>query len=178
MNHVRLAIASVIWQFCYVIKQSELWRTVSSSATKISLLNSRNVAFIGCGEISCFMNIRSGALFIHQWLCSPFIGKWQIFFGFVISYTVGRIPWAGDQPVAKPLATHRRAQTQNKRKQPSMPRAGFEHMKPAFERAKEVHASDHATTVNGNIWCLRYRKLVQFLVKKSLVQCRFQALTK
>jgi hypothetical protein len=32
-------------------------------------------------------------------------------------YTVGRIPWMGDQPVARPLPTHITIQTQNKRTQ-------------------------------------------------------------
>jgi hypothetical protein len=29
------------------------------------------------------------------------------FFSFVILYTVGRTPWTGNQPVARPLPTHR-----------------------------------------------------------------------
>jgi hypothetical protein len=41
------------------------------------------------------------------------------FFSFFIFYTVGRTPWGGDQPVAKPLPTHRRAQEKNKRTQTS-----------------------------------------------------------
>jgi hypothetical protein len=32
-------------------------------------------------------------------------------------YTVGTTPWRGDQPVARPLPTHRTTQTQNKRTQ-------------------------------------------------------------
>jgi hypothetical protein len=32
-------------------------------------------------------------------------------FIFLILYTVGRIPWTGDQPVAIPLPTHRTTQT-------------------------------------------------------------------
>jgi hypothetical protein len=37
------------------------------------------------------------------------------FFSFLIIYTVGRTPWPGDKPVARPLPTHRT--TQNKRTQ-------------------------------------------------------------
>jgi hypothetical protein len=37
------------------------------------------------------------------------------FFSFLILYTVGRTPWTGDQPVPRPLPTHRTTQTQNKR---------------------------------------------------------------
>jgi hypothetical protein len=50
----------------------------------------------------------------------PFVGPWPLFQYFKI-YTVGRTPWTVDQPVAKPLSTHRTAQTQNKRIQTPMP---------------------------------------------------------
>jgi hypothetical protein len=43
-----------------------------------------------------------------------FVGSWQ-FFSFLILYTVGRTPWMGDEPVARPLPTPRITQTQNKR---------------------------------------------------------------
>jgi hypothetical protein len=68
-------------------------------------------------------------------------------FSFLIFYTVGRTPSTGDQPVARPLPTHRTIQTQNKRTQTSMPQMGFEPTIPAFERAKMVLALDRATTV-------------------------------
>jgi hypothetical protein len=35
------------------------------------------------------------------------VGTWPLVFSFLILYTVGRTPWTGDQPVARPLATHR-----------------------------------------------------------------------
>jgi hypothetical protein len=69
------------------------------------------------------------------------------FFSFLILYTVGRTPWTGDHPVARPLPTHRRTQTQNKLTHTSMPWVGIEYTIPAFERAKTVHALDHAATV-------------------------------
>jgi hypothetical protein len=37
-------------------------------------------------------------------------------FQFLNLYTVGRTPWTRDQPVARPLRTHRTAQTEKKRK--------------------------------------------------------------
>jgi hypothetical protein len=80
------------------------------------------------------------------------------FFSFLIVYTVGRTPWKGDQPVARPLPTHRITQTQNKRTQTSMRRVGFEPTIPAFERAKTVTALDCAATVTGQ-WCLVKVKL-------------------
>jgi hypothetical protein len=40
---------------------------------------------------------------------------------FLILYiVVGRTPWTGDQPVARPLPTHRTTQTQNKHKHPGL----------------------------------------------------------
>jgi hypothetical protein len=71
------------------------------------------------------------------------------FFIFLILYTFGKTPWTGDQPVARPLLTHRTTQTQNKRTQTSMPRMRFEPTTPVFERRKTVHALDRAATVIG-----------------------------
>jgi hypothetical protein len=42
-------------------------------------------------------------------------------------------------------------QTQNKHKQISMPRVGFDTTIPAFARAKAVHALDRAATVMGGL---------------------------
>jgi hypothetical protein len=38
-----------------------------------------------------------------------------VFVSFFILFTIGRTPWTGDQPVAKPPPTHRTTQTRNKR---------------------------------------------------------------
>jgi hypothetical protein len=40
------------------------------------------------------------------WLYSPLLGLGR-FFSFLLPYTVGRTPWKGDQPIARPLPTHR-----------------------------------------------------------------------
>jgi hypothetical protein len=47
--------------------------------------------------------------FIHSSMAlQPSIGLWGLFFSFTIFfYTDGRTPWTGDQPVARPLPTHR-----------------------------------------------------------------------
>jgi hypothetical protein len=82
------------------------------------------------------------------WLYSPFVGPWPLF-QFLNLYTDGRTPWTGDQPVARPLPTHKTTQTQNKRTQTSMPWVGFEHTIPALDRAKTLHVSDRAATVIG-----------------------------
>jgi hypothetical protein len=60
---------------------------------------------------------------------------------------VGRTPWTGNQPVARPLPT----QTKNKCRHKFLPWVGFETMIPVFERAKTVHALDRAATVIGFI---------------------------
>jgi hypothetical protein len=45
-------------------------------------------------------------LSVCLWLCKPLLDL-DRFFSFLILYTVGRSPWTGDQPVARPLPTHR-----------------------------------------------------------------------
>jgi hypothetical protein len=84
---------------------------------------------------------------IYLWLCSPLLDLGR-FFSFLILYRIGRTPWTGDQPVARPLPTHRTTHRINT--QTSMPRLGFEPTIPVFERAKRVHALDRAATVIGN----------------------------
>jgi hypothetical protein len=92
-----------------------------------------------------YINCRNYVL--PLWLCSPLdFGR---FFGFLILYTVGRTPWRGDQPVERPLPTHKTTQTQNKRTQTFMPQVGFEPTTPKFKRAKTGHALDSAATVIG-----------------------------
>jgi hypothetical protein len=57
----------------------------------------------------------------------------------------------GDQPIARPLPTHRTTQTLNKRTQTPITIVGFEPTIPVFERARTVHADlDRAATVIGN----------------------------
>jgi hypothetical protein len=101
------------------------------------------------------------------------------FFSFVILYAFGRIPWTGDQPVARPLSTHRRTQTLNKRTQPFMLRVRFEPTTPEFERAKTVHALDRVATVIGPSSVSQARKgnLIALLVTCHVLQnclLRFQ----
>jgi hypothetical protein len=81
------------------------------------------------------------------WTYSP-CGPWPLF-QFLNLYTVGRTLLTWDEPVARPLATHRTTQTQNTRTQTSMPRVGLEPTIPVFERAKTVHASDRTATAIG-----------------------------
>jgi hypothetical protein len=88
--------------------------------------------------------------FIHSFFNGSTLGPWR-FFSFVILNTVGKTSWMVDQPVARLLPTHRTAQTQNKDKQTSVPRVGFESTTPALDQTKTVHALDSAATVIGSI---------------------------
>jgi hypothetical protein len=60
-----------------------------------------------------------------------FVGPWPLF-QFLNLYIVGRTDWTGDQPVERPLSTHRTTQTQNKYTQTYMPRVGLETTNPVF----------------------------------------------
>jgi hypothetical protein len=54
--------------------------------------------------------------FIHSSLAlQPFVEPWPLLQFRNLFYTDGWTPWAGDQPVARPLPTYRTTQTQNKR---------------------------------------------------------------
>jgi hypothetical protein len=79
----------------------------------------------------------------------PFVGSWPLF-QFLDPIHSRWDSLDGDQPVARPLPTHRTTQTQNKRIQTSKPQVAFEPMTPVFERAKTVHALDRAATVIGH----------------------------
>jgi hypothetical protein len=57
----------------------------------------------------------------------------------------------GDQPVARPLPTHRITQTQNKRTQTFMSRVRFKFTTPVFELANRVHALDRAAAMISTI---------------------------
>jgi hypothetical protein len=110
----------------------------------------------------CFQPL-SLSLSLSLWLYSPL--DLGLFFSFFILYTVGRTPWTGDQPVTRPLHTHRTTQTQIKRIQTSMPRMRFEFMRPVTERSKKVHALDRAVTA---IRCFKPTSLILLLLKGTV----------
>jgi hypothetical protein len=75
----------------------------------------------------------------------PLLPLWNLaVFQFLNLYTVGRIPWTGDQPVARALPTQNDTHTQNKLTQTPMPLVGFEPTMPVFEQAKKTDALDRA----------------------------------
>jgi hypothetical protein len=95
------------------------------------------------------------------------------FFSFLNLHTVRRTPRTGDQPVTRPLPTHRTTQTQNKRTQiqTSMPSVGFEHTIPVLQRAKTVHVLQRAATVIGSRWNQAIKIPRFHLRKPSLIRC-------
>jgi hypothetical protein len=89
------------------------------------------------------------------------------FFNFIILYTVGRTPWTGVQPVARPLPAHRTLQTQNKRTQTSMPWVGFELTIPTFKRAKTFHALDRERP----LWSAYHHYYIAIITVKTAPRC-------
>jgi hypothetical protein len=107
--------------------------------------------------------------FIHQWLYSPLLGP-GLCFSFVILYTVGRTPWTGDQPVTRPLPTHRTVQTKNKRTQTSNASSGIRTHVPS------VRADEDSSCLSGGATVIRFsnilRTLISFLSENSEISLR------
>jgi hypothetical protein len=76
-------------------------------------------------------------IFCHDSTVLVDLGRFFSFF--ICTQSVG--PWTVDKPVARPLPTHRTAQTQNKRTKTSKPWVGLEPTTSVFEWAKTVHAT-------------------------------------
>jgi hypothetical protein len=75
-----------------------------------------------------------------------FVGPWPLFqFLNPTHCSVGLLEW-GISP-SQGLYIYTEQHKQNKRRQTSMPRVGFEPTTPVFEGAKRIHASDGAATV-------------------------------
>jgi hypothetical protein len=152
------------------MKSSVFWNITSCSPLKVCrhfegtllLLTTACFTLVSCLTYSSSLKMEASCssetslhfqrtIYLYLWLYIPFCWTLAFFFSFLILYTVGMTPWSRDQPVARPLPTHRRTQTQNKRTQTSMPWVGFEPPIPAFERAKAFHALDRAATVIGTM---------------------------
>jgi hypothetical protein len=68
------------------------------------------------------------------------------FFSFLILYTIGRTSWTGDQPVTRPMPTHRWTQTQNKRTQyrhPCLERDSYPRAQRSSERRSCLRPCSH-----------------------------------
>jgi hypothetical protein len=88
-------------------------------------------------KIVLLVTYLSVCISVYLWLYSPLLCFGRIFI-FLILYAVGRTPLTGDQPVARPLPTHRTTQIQNKRTQTSMPWMGLEATIQVFEWARSL----------------------------------------
>jgi hypothetical protein len=55
-----------------------------------------------CGQNAEFWYVKAGGMLL-LWLYSPFLGLGR-FFSFLNLYTVGRVPWTGDEPGDEPVA--------------------------------------------------------------------------
>jgi hypothetical protein len=64
--------------------------------------NCREMYAIGTISKHCPISTSTLSFLLWLWL----VGSWP-FFKFLILYTFGRTPWTSDQPVARPLPTHR-----------------------------------------------------------------------
>jgi hypothetical protein len=60
------------------------------------------------GKIWCSVAAQKITIVLYPELLAPqHIGPRQLFYQYLKTYTVGRTPYTGDQPVARPLPTHR-----------------------------------------------------------------------
>jgi hypothetical protein len=131
-------------------KQSEIphansWRQMSGNASSILAFPKLPTYTAPC---NCSINIIYSSF--HHWLYSPFLGPGR-FFSFVILYTADRSPCTRDQPLARPLPTHKTAQPQNKRIKTETPRMRFESTILALEWENTVRAPDRAATMTGTV---------------------------
>jgi hypothetical protein len=145
----RAVVLCTTW-YCVTLMSDEWW-TVKLWRHQISQL----IHFLILQEVEPirYKVVRSKCIdsnesYLSLWLYSPLLGLGR-FFSFLIFYKVGRTPWMGCDPIARPLPTHRTTQIQNKRRQTCMPWVGFEPTIPALVRAKTIHALDHVATVIG-----------------------------
>jgi hypothetical protein len=65
-------------------------------------------------NVCYFLTAVDSLLSLHGCTALVDLGR---FLSFLILYAVGKTPWAGDQPVGRPLSTHTTTQTQNKNTQ-------------------------------------------------------------
>jgi hypothetical protein len=85
------------------------------------------------------------SLFIHSFIngSTALVGPRPLLRFRNLFYTNGRSPWTSDQPVARPLHTHRTTQTRHKCTQTSMPWMGFEPTNPASEDSSCLRPCGH-----------------------------------
>jgi hypothetical protein len=107
-------------------------------------LDHTRAAAVGSQRLTAWVMARP-QVFIYLWLYSP-CGSWLLF-QFLNLYTVGRTPWTGDEPVARPLPTHRKTQTLNKRTLTSAD----------IRASSGIRAHDPSVSAREDSSCLRQR---------------------
>jgi hypothetical protein len=72
-----------------------------------------------------------------------------LFFSFLVLYTVGRTPCTGDQPVARPLPTHRTTHTIKPHNTDNHTLSGIRTHNPSIRASENSSSLDRAATVVG-----------------------------
>jgi hypothetical protein len=88
------------------------------------------------------------AISISLWLYRPLLVV-DRFFGFLLLYTIGMIPWTGGSACHKAATYTQNNTNTEKSTQISMPRVEFERTIPVFEQAKTVHSLHRTAIVIG-----------------------------
>jgi hypothetical protein len=126
--------------------------------------------------LSIYLSINQSSIYLSMAL-QPFVGPWRLFH--FLNPLHSRKDSLDGWSVRHKAATYTQNNTtQNKHTQTSMTWVGFELTIPAFERAKVVHALDHAATLIGICWCITYNILCRGLTStgKLLSHNRMQSL--
>jgi hypothetical protein len=93
------------WRYCIDIRPKRLQKIKKP----LRLAKHPTETPTGCLWTPLPLHHFSFSLSLSLWLYSP-CGPWRLF-QFLNLYKVGRTPWTGDQPEARPLPTHRTTQT-------------------------------------------------------------------
>jgi hypothetical protein len=89
------------------------------------------------------------------------------FFSFLILYTVGRNPSMGDQPIARPLPTHKTTNRINS--QTSIPRVGFEPTIRANEDILCLRPRGNCDRLRGHYYYYYYYIIIDGLLLKEIL---------
>jgi hypothetical protein len=91
--------------------------------------------------------------FVHSSMAVQlFVEPWPLLQFRNLFYTDGRTPWTSDQPVARPLPTHRTTQTQNKRSHDIHALNGIRNHDPSvgeIENSSCVRPRGHCDLIKG-----------------------------